>query len=228
MRTRLDEIRDEFVDCVVAGVKDAPDFDHGTVSPETVAEILDRCFPAMAEAVVASSWPSQFDRVFPVVKREIAGDTINRQFEKVEEELHEVDVELQRLEQQCRDRYVNPRDFFTLALEAGDVVVASVTLLRMIADRMGTTPAEVLAAVHEKNAERGYYETPVTVTITNTLAPIEPKDELLAALLAEHDAFVLRVTHHGSRTSVHRHETAHHEADMIVRRSRRLADGFVR
>lgn len=164
MRTRLEEIRDEFVDCVVENLKE-DEGEIGSLSVGTVAAVLDRCFGGMADAVVSASMPARFDSLFPRVRRDVTRDSIERQIEKVTDELFEVEVEREALSAAPK---IEPADLYQLALEAGDVVVASVTLLRMIADRMGTTLAQVLTAVHEKNSDRGYYETPVTITVHST------------------------------------------------------------
>lgn len=155
MRTRLDEIRDELIDCVTIALKDRlGDFSRGRdldrITIADVSEVLDNCFPAMADAIVSSI---DVDALFPIVRPEVHGGTVERQIEKIETELYEVDVELSSAAWAHRTGHA-------LALEVADVVVASMTALRLISAELGTTPAQVLAAVHEKNAERGYYEQP--------------------------------------------------------------------
>lgn len=54
-------------------------------------------------------------------------------------------------------------------------------------------------------------------------ADCERKDAVIEALLSEHDAFVLSVTFPSGR-SLLKHEQAHHDADVLVRKMRSRAD----
>lgn len=56
------------------------------------------------------------------------------------------------------------------------------------------------------------------------LALSEETAKVLESLLNEHDSFVLSITHHHDAPNRHRHESAHHRADEVVREWRGRLD----